>query len=104
MIGELRDPVRLLRLQRVGDEGGGYEPTYVEEGDMFAHVKALSSVKEDMGNASWLAKRYQFTLRTAELNAADRLLWGGRLFRVTRIEEIDLKKGYMSVDGVEIHS
>lgn len=96
--GELRHRVRIERLKRIPDGGGGWDEDWVTHAEVWAKVETLS------GREYWQAQQVQseatmrLTMRhRADLLPADRIVYDGQTLNIQHIADPDGRRERLEV-------
>lgn len=87
MIGKLDQKIRIERQVRTPDGGGGSRVGFAalaSDPEPWAKVKLLGGDEGALAGAKQARQVAEFTIRArADVNASDRILWGGYVWNIT---------------------
>lgn len=101
--GDLDQKILFQREQRVPDGGGGWTASWAALCFAWAKAVPLSGTERDAAEQVAAQITHRFTVRRsqalADITAADRILWQGRVFNIRRIADAGARPSFLDVDA-----
>ena len=96
--GDLDQRVTLLRTERVGDGGGGYEESLVPIGRVWARVIPLTGGELIAAQQVESRRSYQIVVRwRPDLSAAQSVEWRGKRMNILAVQDAGPREGIVTL-------
>ena len=100
-IGELREPIAILRKEQAPDAGTGIAETRTVLFETFAKVEQVTAAIYRGGSQTVEPSTHRFTIRHPRMVVATEayIRWRGRDHRIRRVRELDSSARFLEIEA-----